>query len=203
MKVDVRIDTDKALLALTGYREALTERAVVRALNRTATTVRAVGAKAIQAALKPIKVGAVRKSIAILAARRGNLVAIVRAGGAKRIPLTAFNARQTKTGVTVKVGGRSYVIPHAFLKPVRGGRLGARIRAPAFNAQMLGAVNFRGRRAQRGGPDYPIAEIFAPGIPAYFVDAKILAAMKSVARERFGVVLAQEIAFLKSRGLNG
>ena len=65
MKVDVRIDTDKALVALQGYREALTERAVVRALNRTATTVRAVGAKAIQAQLRPIKLGAVRKSITI------------------------------------------------------------------------------------------------------------------------------------------
>jgi hypothetical protein len=200
MRLDVRFDAGRAMASLSAYQNKLRDKALVKGLNRAATTVRAEGARLIAAEMKPLRVTEVKKAISIKFATRGNLVAVVRAGGRKRIPLTALRARPTKTGVTIKVGGTVYTIAHAFINKVRKGRLGVRIRAQDFKAQLVDAVKFRGKRAGRRGLDYPIAEIMAPGIPLVFVQAKIMQGMRKVALERFNTVIAQEVKFFNSKG---
>lgn len=201
MKLDVRFGAARAVASLSAYHSKIRDRALVRALNRTATTVRAVAARLIAPEVKPLPIAEIKKAIAIERATRSKLVAVVRAGGRKRIPLTMLGARQTKTGVTVRVGGKVYTIAHAFINEVRGSRLGARVRAPDFKAQLLNAVKFRAKRLRRSGIDYPIAEVMAPGVPTVFVQAKIMQGMRRAAIERFNTVIAQEVKFLQSKGL--
>ena len=214
MRIDVRFDAARATAQLNGYAAKLRDKSLVRALNRTATTVRAVGARLIADEIKPIKVGEVKRAISIKFANRTTLVAVVRANGRKRIPLTALGAQQTKTGVRVRVGGKVVAIEHAFINKVRRGRLGVRIRSFDFKAQLFDAVKFRSRRnraldyrtkrgavpaRRRGNPDYPIAEIMAPGVPLVFVQQKVMQGMRRVALERFATVVAQEVKFLSSK----
>ncbi len=199
MRLDVRFDAAKAVASLTAYQNNLRDKVIVKALNRAATTIRAVGARLIAAEMKPITVSEVKKSMQIIPAIKFKLVAIVRANGRKRIPLTALGAKQTKTGVTVRIGGKVYTIAHAFINKVRKGRPGVRIRADDFKAQLVNAVKFRGKRAAHGGLDYPIAEVMAPGIPTVFVQDKIMRGMTKVAIERFSVVVEQEVKFLQSK----
>jgi len=214
MRIDVRFDAAKATASLSAYQAKVRDKALVKALNRTATTVRAVGARLITDELKPLKVGEIKKAISIKFANRNTLVAVVRANGRKRIPLTALGALQTKTGVKVRIGGKAVTIEHAFINKVRKGRLGVRLRAFDFKAQLFEAVKFRGRRdraldyrnkrgaapsGRRGDPDFPIAEIMAPGVPLVFVQQKVMQGMRRVALERFATVVAQEVKFLSSK----
>jgi hypothetical protein len=201
MNIDVRFDAKRAIATLEGYRRGIGERAIARALNRTGTTVRAEAARLIAPQVRPIKINEIRRAITIRRATPANLVTVVRAGGRRRIPITALGATQNRRGVRVRIGGRSVLIPHAFIQPVRGGRDAARIRAPDFKGQLFDQVRFRGKRVQRSGPDFPVAEIFAPGIPAAFVDREVLVALGRVARARFVVALAQELRFARTRSL--
>jgi hypothetical protein len=213
MRLDVRFDAQRALASLSAYQAKVRDKALVKALNRTATTVRAVGARAIAAEMKPAKVTEVKKAISINFASRAKLVAVVRANGRKRIPLTAMGARPTNKGVTVRVGGKVYTIAHAFINKVRKGRRGVRIRAPDFRAQLVDAVKFRagkGYRQQAGlvsarsgrrlaAGDYPIAEIMAPGVPLVFVQRGVMRAMRAAALDRFRTVLEQEVKYLANK----
>jgi hypothetical protein len=199
MRIDVHFDAKRAIAALEGYREGVGARAVSRALNRTATTVRAEAARVIAPQVRPLRIGEIRRAIAVRRSTPDTLVAVVRAGGRRRIPITALGARQTRAGVRVRVGGRSFLIQHAFIGPVRGGRDGARIRAPDFKGQLVDAVRYRQKRVNRSGMDVPIAEIFAPGIPAVFVERQVLEVLGRVARERFAVAIAQEVRFARTR----
>ncbi len=215
MKIDVRFDAARSTAALQGYSTKVKDKALVKALNRAAVTVRSVAARMIAKELKPLQTERIKASLRIDNARASSLTARVTARGARSIPLSAYKPRQTKTGITVRVGGRTYTIAHAFLRKVKGQRLGVRLRAPDFKAQMFDRTVFRprrigsgyarkGNRHRAGGRtvgDYPIAEIFTPGIPTVFVYDKIMRAMSQVALERFNVVVAQEVKFLNIRGL--
>lgn len=195
MQVDVRFDVARATAELQSWQSRFADQAVARALNRTATTVRATAAREIAQALRPLKVGEVRKAISIARATRGALVAIVRASGRRKIPIAAFGARQTAKGVSVRVGGRAYTVPHAFL--THQGRTRARLRAPTFKGQLVTAPDYRAKRVKATGSDYPIAELFVPGVPTVFLDARLRGVMRTVAATRFRAALAQEIKFLQ------
>ena len=49
-------------------------------------------------------------------------------------------------------------------------------------------------------PDLPIAQLFAPGVPALFVQPRILNAQERLARERFAVEFERQIRFALSKG---
>lgn len=200
--IEISFDKDAAVQRLKRLERDIYEKAMARALNRTAASVRAEAARRIKREIgSKYKIGELKKSIAVIRANTTTLVAIVRPSGRKRIPLAAFNPRQTASGVTVRLGNRTVSIPHAFIRRPRGwDREAVRIRAPAWKAQLVQDVQFRPRRSgeYRGKPDYPIAEVMAPGVPILFVQANVMAALKAHARERFATIIAQELRF---RGL--
>lgn len=196
MQIDVQFNARNATVALSSLRRGIQEGAVSRALNKTAVTVRAEAARAIVRRLGRIKVGDVRKSIQLMRSTKATLVAKVVARGLRRIPLTSFGAVQTRTGVRVRVLGKVYTIPHAYIRARSGGRDAVRIRAQSFRAQLVNlGVTFRGHRVVSTGPDYPIAEIMVPGLPLIFVENEIQRALATVARTRFATVIAQEVRF--------
>jgi hypothetical protein len=198
LTVSVNDNLSLAAVRLAGIRAEVTNTAIARALNRTATTVRASAAREISRELGgAIKVGQVRKAIRQSNARRDSLRAVLEANGRRRIPLSAFRPRQTATGVTFRMGSRSIQVPGAFI--TRSGAV--RMRTPDWRAAMYDQVQRRRNRLKRGDvPDLPIAQLFAPGVPALFVQPRILNAQERLARERFAVEFERQIRFALSKG---
>lgn len=96
-------------------------RAAARAINRTATTVRAESAREI-AKRMGTKVGDVKRRAKIRKARPGRLEASITFEG-KALNLAAFKARQLKRGVSAAPWGRRRVFPGAFITRIGGKRL--------------------------------------------------------------------------------
>lgn len=200
--LDVRFDAKQALAELSAIGEDVRDRATVRALNRTASTVRAVAAREIGKQLRgAIKIGAIKKAIWIDRAKRGNLVAVVTAKGRKRIPIGEFAFTRTPRGLRTRAPGVGGEILHAFTRP-RGGREAVMVRAPTPKGQTWPIVQLRRGRGSRlvpfPRPDLPISELFVPGVPARFVEASVLSAMTRAARARFAQVLDQELRFRRA-----
>lgn len=198
LTVSVNDNLTLAASRLAGIASEIKDVAVARALNRTAVTVRASAAREISAELGgAIKVGQVRKAIRQTSARPAQLRAVLEATGRRRIALSAFRPRQTTAGVTVRMGTRSVLVPGAFI--TRSGAV--RMRTPDWRAAFYDQVQRRRKRLQRGDvPDLPIAQLFAPGVPAVFVQPRILNAQERLARERFGVEFERQLRFALSKG---
>lgn len=194
--LDITIGTAEQQSRLARLRIDIQDKILVRVLNRTATTVRAEGAKRIKQAMKgsSIKTNQIRAFIRIDKATRGNLEAHIRPAGSLRIPLGVYaKTRETDAGIAASRGVGS--IPHAFVAKMKSGHVGVFIRAPSPSDQLFTSITYRSKRAKSRGSDLPIAEIMAPGVRAVFIREEILSAMRRVAVERGREVLAQELRF--------
>jgi len=198
LTVSVNDNLTLAASRLAGIRAEIKDKAIARALNRTATTVRANASREISRELGgAIKVGQVRKAIRQANARRDLLRAVLTANGRRRIPLSAFRPRQTSTGVTIRMGSRSVTVPGAFITPSGA----VRMRTPTWRGTLFNEVQRRRNRLQRGDvPDFPIAQLYAPGVPAVFVQPRILNAQERLARERFAIEFERQLRFALAKG---
>lgn len=96
-------------------------RAMSKALNRTATTVRAEQARAIKESMGLSRVGDVKKRISIRKARPNRLVARLEYKG-RPLNLIAFKARQLKAGVRHQAWGNKRTIAGAFIVEASNGK---------------------------------------------------------------------------------
>lgn len=103
-------------------------RAIARALNRAAVSTRTVMVRRVAQDVG-LSVGRVKQDTRISDASSANLTAKVIVRGA-RIPLMAFRARQTKTGVSAKLPGGAGRYPHAFIATMSSGHQGVFQRHP-------------------------------------------------------------------------
>ena len=197
--INVSVNSNLSLQAarLSGIQAKVKDVAVSRALNGTATTVRAAASRLIRDELGgALKVGEIRKALRITRATRNELRAVVAALGRKRIPLSSFKPRETASGVTVRIGSRSVNIPGAFV--TKSGAV--RLRTPNWRSVLYENAVRRRQRITRGGLDYPIAQLFAPGVPAAFLLPRILDTQRRIAVARFDVLFERELKFALSRG---
>jgi len=202
MKLDVRLDNRLALVKLRLLGDRVFGQGVARALNRAAGTVRAVAAREIAKDLKGyLKTNEVRKAMVIRPrATRVRLEAVVRAGGRRNIPITAFKVRANGKGVSAKIAGKSVQIDGAWISSPRGwNREAVRVRSSSWQVQRFDSVSRRTRRTAKKGADYPLAEIVAPGVPALFIEERVQKLMRTEAQRRFQTVLAQELRYAMSR----
>jgi hypothetical protein len=77
IRVDVRSDMAAVIVQLQGIRQEAIDGATVRALNRTATTVRAEAARAIHDEYPGLKINTAKEQITIMRATRTTLRALV------------------------------------------------------------------------------------------------------------------------------
>jgi Prophage minor tail protein Z (GPZ) len=189
IKMTMDVDIDGLLRKLKSTREEA-HKAIPRALNKVATTARAEAAREIKAQGYGLKVSLVKKALTIIRAHEGELFVYIRATG-RPIPLMAFAARQVPSGVSVQVKYGRKVIPGAFIATMKSGHKGVFMRADGSRHMS--------RRARRGGPQLPIRELFGPSIPSQFGSEAIRAAIERTARERFPIVLKQELRYALSK----
>ncbi|MDR3414208.1 MAG: phage tail protein [Formivibrio sp.] len=188
IKINVQVDIDRAISKLAHVPSEVQDKALPRALNKTASQAKVQASREIRNAGYGLKVSEIKKAIAIRRANRSDLVASVYASG-RPIALINYNARQTKAGVTVSVKNGRKLIRGAFIATMPSGHTGVYERVGSGHKKVMhnGAAQWRG---------LPIKELFGPSIPSAFMNETVQNALVTAIRERFPRLFAHEIAYL-------
>lgn len=184
IRVSVKLDIDRARREFASLGKEV-NKAAIRALERVATTARKEADQEIRKRLN-LKSATVKEALRIVKGRPRLYVDIVASG--KPIALKGYGARTTKRGATFQVGRNQ---PRRVYK--RQGRTGVIIPS-------LGAHVFVRTGPNPPGPqEAPIAKVYGPSIPQYFVSRFVRERMLKVARERFAIEFQRELRFRASR----
>lgn len=185
----------KGLEARLGAYPQETMAAAVRALNRTMTTVRAEAARSMQKELGGLKIGVIKRQLKQQRATRAVPLAVLTFSNKRFRLFGNYASAQTKHGVPIRRGPwrledldgdpiKPADLAHAFIqRPRRGGAINVWIRSSVV------------------GKRYPITAILAPSLSSAFAERQAGQALLRVGRDRFRVVLQQEMTFrLSKRG---
>lgn len=190
LTLDVRADVKGITSSLTRY-IGDQQKAVVRALNKTAEQARTAASQEVRAAGYNIKASAIKKSFSIKRASAGNLIVTLRATG-RPIGLINYGARQTKSGVSVQVKTGRKVLRHAFVATMPSGHNGVFERT----GKQHRTVMKNGKRVRTG---LPIKELFGPSIPQSLANDAVEKAIMAKIREKFPQILKHELAFVAGK----
>jgi hypothetical protein len=174
----------KAQLSHTQWTQMLTRlkdvapHAAARAINRSIASGKTAGERAVARDLK-LKVSEVRRYVRLQEASKFKLVARIFAS-AKRLPVSVFNPRQGRRGVTARTAQGTY--PGAFIARLRSGHTGVFMRKLPTRSRV---------GKPRGSPALPIRELFHASIAHVFV--KHLATMKARVTEQLAKNVAHEL----------
>jgi hypothetical protein len=193
IRFDVRHDLGKAAEQMAGLAAGLREKATTRAINKVAAQGKTAAAREIKQEYQ-ISTRVISRSISLRRAGRGVLQAVIAAQGGP-LPMIAFQARQSKLGVTIKVKGRSITVPHAFIKSMKSGHQGVFARGGYKGSMRRTGESFGRFKFGRGR--LPIGELFTMSVPNGFSNKVVQDKVMARVREQFPKVLAQEINYLK------
>lgn len=154
MRVEHNIPQIQA--TLRSLRNDLEKKAAVRALNRAADMSK-TEAKREMTKKYSFKSSEVGNTLTVYKATPARVEATVRSKG-RRTPLLKMMARQTKKGVTVKIGKTRKLIPSAFIATMKSGHRGVFIRLTKKNL--------------------PIKELYTISIPEGFGSQDVMDAVK-------------------------
>jgi hypothetical protein len=190
LKLNVRADVKGVTASLTRY-VGEQQKAVVRALNKTAQQARTTASQEVRAAGYNIKASAIKGSFAIQRASRGNLVAVLKATG-RPIALINYGARQGKSGVSVQVKAGRTILRHSFIATMQNGHRGVFERTGKQHKKVM-----RNGKTVRTG--LPIKELYGPSIPQSLANDAVQKAIMTKIRQKFPQILAHELAFIASK----
>lgn len=189
LKLSVRADVKGVAASLNRY-VGDQQKAVVRALNKTAMQARTAAAQEVHAAGYNIKSSAVKRSFYIDKARAGRLVVMLKSTG-RPIALVNYGARQSRSGVSVQVKTGRQVLRHAFIATMKNGHRG-----------VFQRVGNQHKKVERNGKirrtGLPIKELFGPSIPQSLANDAVEKALMKKIREKFPQILRHELAFAAS-----
>jgi hypothetical protein len=179
IRIDVRDNLKGVALRYQRLGTDVRDKALVRALNRTATTVRAEASREIRKQYN-LKSRVVKDQIRITRANRATLTAVIQASG-RPIPLIEFDARWNRRmkGASVRVKHERKVVRGAFIATMPGGHRGVFVR--------------------KGDRRLPIRQLFSISLPTAFTQKQVTAAIVAAAQARFPVAIEQEMKFALSR----
>lgn len=147
------------------------QRAIVRALNRALTSGQTAMVKAM-AADTGLKSGDIKKALRQRKATADQPTAVLGAS-TKRLPLYAFKARQTKTGVSYRLSSGRGQAPHAFIATMPTGHVG--VFARRLKARL------------------PIKELLGPSLGHVFIKYQAVGLARM--QEAFSANIAHEIDY--------
>lgn len=179
------------------------KRALPRALNKVATTVRKEAAGEIRKLGYGLKIGVIKDALSIRQANLARSNAAVNAKG-RPIALYEYGARQRKDGVSVEVKNGRKVITGAFLATMpKTGKRGVFVRvgsAAHARAVKHGFVKAHsGQGTSKGRHGLPIRQLYGPSIPGVFVNEALQVTLAELARARFATVYAQELNYIRTQ----
>lgn len=190
LKLDVRADVKGITAGLTRY-VGEQQKAVVRALNKTAMQARTEAVRSVRDEGYTIKASAIRRSFTIKKARAGQLVVMLTATG-RPITLINYGARTTKSGVSVNVKNGRKMLRHAFIATMQNGHKGVFERIGKEHKK----VKRNGKTIRSG---LPVKELFGPSIPQSLANDAVNKAIMAKIRQKFPQILKHELAFIASK----
>jgi hypothetical protein len=188
IQISVKADISAALAKLERIKQDVCDKAVVRAINKTASQVKVQASREIRDAGYRIKVAKIKSAISLRRANRTEIAATLKANG-RPIGLINYGARQTKAGVSVQVKSGRKIIKGAFIATMPNGHQGVFVRKGPKHQK----TQKNGKTVWSG---LPIDELYGPSIPCAFMNALVQAALKQAVRDKFPRLLDHEIAYL-------
>lgn len=179
--VSVTQDVNAFRMAVDRMKDQDMNRAIAIALNRTADGVRAEAIRRIRGKYN-VRAAELRRGFTIRKAYAGNLRSIVFANG-KPLNVGAFNARQTKKGITVaiKSGGRKTIMGAFFMTVGNNGYRGV------FERRFLS-----GKSGKRHGR-YPIRAVTTVSVPGLFRQEVVKEQLAGIVPGRFRTELGRAV----------
>lgn len=157
-------------------------KARVRALNRTASSVRTVTVRGVAKAMGTRQKN-VRSRVKVLKATTGGEPAARISYKGKGLNMVEFRARQTKRGVSAAPWGSRKLFRHAFITEINGARI----------------VMVRRKYGERMVGRLPIRAILGPGVAKTAMEPDVESAREAAIRERFPKELEHQLDYLVSR----
>jgi len=193
IKLDIKTNGKDIAASITRY-VAGQQKAVVRALNKTAEQARTAASREVSSVGYNIKASAVKKSFSIKRASSDNLVVVLKATGLP-IAIINYGARQSKSGISINVKNGRQILGHAFIATMKNGHRGVFERVGI--ARTRGKVVVRGKKRRA---NFPIKELFGPSIPVALGNTAVETAIMNLIKEKFPKILAAELNFLRLKG---
>lgn len=185
IQINIQSNLAQVQRSLDRFTKELQSKAIVRALNNTATSAKVEASRDIRAAGYNIKAKRVKQAIEVRRATAADLQAIVTATG-KAIPRLAFGARQTAAGVSYSIKGGRTMKAGAFIATMKSGHTGAFMRVAGFQT------------GKRGTPilNRKIRELWGPSIPTVLMNKVVHVRLEQALRDRFPKELERQIRFI-------
>lgn len=197
-------DLERAQIYLRGIKGAL-PKVMERSLNKAIRGVRTDTSKEIRREVTA-KAKHVNRTFKIYkaSAKKGILAAALESTG-KRLPMIAYQARQTKRGVSVKInrqGGR-HLIPHAFIATMPSGHTGVFQREirhqdrGRFGTIPVQADKREDKQFAKMPRKYqlPITELYSPSVPQVFKRPEVMRSIERKGQVRLKKAFEQELRF--------
>lgn len=195
MRLSVRTNEKEVFHDLDAFVDAARSRAIPRGINRLAALAELAGLRKVGDTYE-LAPRTVEKYLRLTVATRDNPVASITAAG-QRFPLSVMQPRQTRKGVSVRIKGKRFVIPHSFLSKALGG---THVFARGGYRGKDGGVRPRGEdfgRFVMGLGRLPISEIYTFGPAETFANEEVVQAMQDRIEEQVQSVFAREIAAVR------
>jgi hypothetical protein len=185
--VNVEANIRDAVRALTDLQRSVVPTATVRAINKVASAAKTQAGREIRTRYN-ISSRVVGRQISVSRATKTSLTAIVKPSG-RKLPVMAFQARQTAAGVRVQIiRGAPKIIRHAFITRTKSGHIGV------FARGLYSGRSFVYRRAR-----LPIVELRTVGVPQAFGARVVYEALRRKIAQVFPKLLEHEIRYAISR----
>jgi len=181
----------KAMISNLSSEEA--NKAMTRAINETLTGVRTDGTK-ILSDHYALTASAIRESWKIKKATFSDISGVASSEGTF-IRLIKFGAKQTKTGVSVKVlkDNPRAVIPHAFIGGLKKGQKAEQVYWRKYTGPRKKAVPGRAYARMPYEYRFPVKALYGPRIQDYLGDPGIIDTVVKLSGERLSKNMRREV----------
>ena len=195
MQIDVRDNIREVLARMKQHQRDVLDKAIPRALNRTAEMARTNASRELRDQGYNFKASEIKDAISLLKASASRLSTTLRVKRRTK-SLMAFSPRASKAGVTVKVHGQAKLIKGAFIAQRQNG-----VQAVYVEDKSAGKVVLRFakqyKKGSRGGwHDFPGRKLYGPSVGGTYATERIQALMRIFITGTFSDRLAHEIQFL-------
>lgn len=193
--------------AIDRVADAVVQRASARAVNRLTQQAQTAGLREVSR-IYGIGPRSFERYVETRLARDGEFRASIRAKGAG-LPVYLFEPRRTARGVTVRIKGRRFLIPHSFIARMQSGRVGVFARGAYGGKGVIkttgetfgrfvygrGSRRIQGRRPGKGArrSGLPVNELYTFAAPDALANPDVVGAMSDRVFEQLDKVMRQEL----------
>ena len=177
--ISVESDLKQLYKQLTQLEKQAYPAAIVRTLNRVASSVRSASAKHIAPQMNTKQADIKRRMLEDKAYPKKLWASIIASGNA--LKLIAFKARQTAKGVVAKAWGMSKLYRGTFIAPVKRG------------------INNNAVYTRKSKHSLPVKQLYGPGVAQLFRNPENITIMQDIVRMRLPIEFRNNLNFYVSR----